>query len=399
MAKIATTPVKVFHSYPTWQLSGVNTWSVNLMGAMDERLFESEVLFTGIPPMKEAELDRKGLRYQFLDVTEPRRRKDEWNALKSFLENQAPCIYIPNYDFHRSCAVGTLSTEVRVVAVIHSDEACYYDELRRIGTNCDAIVCVSSDLTAKVKQRFPKLAKRVHFIPHGIPLPINTAASRPTDGPLRLCYCNRLQQYQKRVFDLPRIAAELEKLGVNYELDIAGDGPDANELRQRFEHANLKAPVRFHGRITNDAVLQLCRNTDLFLLTSDFEGLPISLLEAMSVGCVPIVYQIESGIVDVIPSGNYGMVIPHGDTSAYAMALKFFFNDRAALQEISSSAADRIRESFSLQRMSEDYIALFKTLVESDSIIRRNGRISIPYDLSLMGKTVRRLNRFAKTPR
>ncbi|MEI7461443.1 MAG: glycosyltransferase family 4 protein [Pirellula sp.] len=381
----------IFYSYAKWCLSGVNTWTVNLISAMQDTEFDSKVLFTGIPRSPQPELDEFAIPYDFLDVQSPRKRRREWRALKEFLEAHAPCIYINNFDFHRSCAVGTLSPEVRVVAVIHSDEECYYDELRRIGSNCNTIVCVSSDLTGKVKRRFPDLSDRVQFIAHGIPITETSLTTRPNEGPLRLCYCNRIQQYQKRVFDLPIIAKELERIGVDYELDIAGDGPDAEELRIRFDNVKLKCPVRFHGRITNATVMDLCRRSHLFLLTSDFEGLPISLLEAMSVGCVPVVYEIDSGIEDAIPSKDFGFIVPHGNTQEYAKVIQHVALDFNSLKSWSKNCAQLMRDRFSLNRMANDYESLFRDSLFNESTVRRTNQISVPYDISIRGRLLRRL--------
>jgi glycosyltransferase involved in cell wall biosynthesis len=286
-----------------------------------------------------------------------------------------------------------LSPDVHVVTVIHSDEDCYYDELRRIGQSCNSVVCVSNYLTAKVTQRFPYLADRVHFIPHGIPIPKEPIQPRPTNGPLRLCYCNRLQQYQKRIFDLPVIASALEKLGVDYELDIAGDGPDDDELRRRFVQANLKSRIRFHGRVSNTRVLDLCRHAHIFLLTSDFEGLPISLLEAMSVGCVPVVYEIESGISDAIPNGDYGFRVSHGNVAEFALVVNDLFEDQKKLEEISNRAVDRMTNHFSTIEMAKNYQAAFTNLMNPilPFPVIRSQSIHLPKDLRLETRVLRRL--------
>lgn len=397
--KTVHAPIPVFHSYPNWGLSGVNSWTVNLAGGTDSEPFKHEVLFTGIPKQSYPELDDAGIDYSFLNLPQKRPRKSEWIALKHFLEHHAPCIYITNYDFHRSCAVGTLSPDVRVITIIHSDEACYFDELKRIGCNCDAIVCVSSYLRQAVKNRFPDLAERVSYIPYGIPQPASTLSERPQSGPIRLCYCNRLQQYQKRVFDLPLIAAELEKSGVDYELDIAGDGPDAGELKNRFADADLTCPVRFHGRLPNSDTIELMRQSHCFLLTSDFEGLPLSLLEAMSVGCVPIVYEIESGISDAIPSEDLGRVIPSGNHENFAQAVRRLCQDRTLLENLGLKAAGHCMERFSVQTMEASYNQLFHELLarKDPERLRRNGRICPPNDLRLMHRIFKRLSSCANS--
>jgi glycosyltransferase involved in cell wall biosynthesis len=385
--------IPIFHSYGEWHLSGVNIWTVNLIRAMENSEFDSKVLFTGIPREPQSELDDLKIPYDFLEVSSPRRRRREWQALKEYLEAHAPCIYITNFDFHRSCAVGTLSSDVRVITGVRSDEDCYFDELRRIGQNCDAIFCVSSALTDKVKQQIPQLTERVHFIPHGIPMSQEPILPRSTDGPVRICYCNRIQQYQKRVFDLPLVAAELEKLGVDYELDIAGDGPDAEELRIRFDNAKLKCPVRFHGRIANAAVMDLCRTSHLFLLTSDFEGLPNSLLEAMSVGCVPVVYEIESGVSDAIENQVTGFIVPHGDTQEFARVIRQCGNNLDGLRTLSMACRQDIAKRFSLERMVSDYVQLFQQTLAKEQHPTRSGGIAVPKDLTFRSRVSQRLKR------
>jgi glycosyltransferase involved in cell wall biosynthesis len=356
--------------------------------------YESTVLFTGISPAKHEELDSLGVSYTSLGLPMKRRRADEWRALKQFLESHAPCIYIPNFDFHRSCAIGTLNPGVRVCMVIHSDEECYYDELRRVGADCDSIVCVSTSLRDKVTSRFPALANRVIHIPYGVATPSEVAARDDASEVLRVAYCNRLQQYQKRVFDLPAILEGLRQLRVPFHLTVAGDGPDAEALHRRLEAYKDGGKLSFRGRVANTEVMKIFRDSHAFLLTSDFEGLPISLLEAMSVGCVPVVYQIDSGINDAISHGETGFVVPHGDTGAFAAALARLQRDPATAARVSNAAVARVRERFSLARMCVDYESLFARLLAKSSDIarpRRSGVIRVPHDLTFGFRAKRRL--------
>jgi glycosyltransferase involved in cell wall biosynthesis len=280
---------------------------------------------------------------------------------------------------------------------VHSDESCYLDEVARTGVNSNAIVCVSSFLADKYKRQFPRLADRIHYIPHGIPLRNTKTSERDSNGKLRLCYCNRLQQYQKRVFDLPIVAMELERLGVDFELDIAGDGPDCDALKQRFENTQLTQPVRFHGRIPNRKVMELYSQCHLFLLTSDFEGLPISLLEAMSVGCVPVVYEIESGIADAIPDERYGNLVEHGKAGEMAAKIIDLNQNRLKLENQSICTQTRIEEIFAIERMCTAYADLFKFLVNEPAQapqVTRTQKIALPEDLKLFSRINQRLKRF-----
>lgn len=388
--------MKVFHSYGKWGLSGVNTWSVNLIRGLNGPTFDQTVLFTGIPQQACLELDELEIPYIFLDLPRERSRRSEWRELKRFLEENSPCIYIPNYDFHRSCAIGTLAPGVSVCMVVHSDEDCYFDEIRRLGKDLDAIVCVSSYLAGKVERDFPELAGIVSHVPYGIPIIPLGEAKQLGSGELRLAYCNRLQQYQKRVFDLPEICKALEADGIGYHLTVAGEGPDRAELEKRFLEAGLSDRVNFVGRVSNSGVVEILRGSDVFLLTSDFEGLPISLLEAMSMGVVPIAYRIKSGVDEVIEHGTNGLLIPHGNKGEFAKALAGLAADRRRLDSLSSNARDTASTKFSLKRMCADYSRLFETLAPpagANQRLHRSGRIRLPKDITFLARADKYIRR------
>lgn len=386
---------RVFHSFPEWQLSGVNTWSANLIReSLDGTEYKHSVLFTGISKRPQPDFDGLGLPHSFLEVDARRRRKDEWAAVKHFLESQAPCIYIPQYDFHRSAAVPTLSPKVKVCAIVHSDEECYYDLVKRIGYACDAIVTVSSHLARIVSEKFPELASRVQFIPPGVPA-LKSDAVRSSNGRLELAYCNRLAQYQKRIFDLPEVLAELNRLGVDCHLTVTGDGPDAAELRERFNRAGVSGSVTMTGRISDQDLADVLARSHVFLLVSDFEGLPSSMLEAMSLGCVPVVYDIESGVRDAINHGANGFIVPHGDTACMAKAIRTLHENRDVLRKLASSCVKSHGERFSLASMAASYGSLFQRLMLAvHSFPQRNGRIVLPRDLTFRHRALKKMGMF-----
>ena len=244
--------------------------------------------------------------------------------------------------------------------------------------------------------RFPALASRVAHIPYGVAdqPPVPSRADSSTT--LRLAYCNRLQQYQKRVFDLPPILERLKVLGVPFHLTIAGDGPDSTELQRRLGHLVAEGTVTFLGRIPNSSVIKILRSSHAFLLTSDFEGLPISLLEAMSTGCVPVVYRIDSGIGEAIVHDENGIVVSHGDIEAFAGALARLQKEPGTLGRLSLAAAARIRERFSISSMCSAYLDLFRRLLASDTHVPprgRSGRIRVPHDLTIRFRIRRRFSR------
>ena len=391
--------IPIFHSTPTWQLSGVNTWSVNLATAMaGDSDFEHIVLFTATPTSPVGELDKAGLSYAYLDLPSNHDRRDEWRALKNFLEANAPCIYITQYDFHRSAAVPTFSSDVKVCAVVHSDEECYYDLVKRIGYASDAIVAVSTYLEGQLTARFPDVSGRVKSIPSGVPNAPGRARRRDANERLELVFSNRLAQIQKRIFDVPVIAQKLSRSALDFRLRIAGAGPDEVELASRFDRLGCANKVEMLGRLSSERVLELLASADIFLLTSDFEGLPMSLLEAMSAGCVPVVYDIHSGVRDAIEDGVNGMFVSHGDTDAMAQTIIRLHKDRESLERMSMACVYTHHERFSSDLMAARYKALFLGMMSGKSPPpQRNSKVRKPRDLTFWHRGLRCMGDFCSS--
>ncbi|MEI8285217.1 MAG: glycosyltransferase family 4 protein [bacterium] len=390
--------IPVFHSFPSWMLSGVCSWSTDLINGLPD--WDQHILLTGLLPPG-------GRPSDFLpdlpcvDIRLPwdASRHRQWKHFARTLAEMAPCIYIPNFDFDRSCAVGLLPKNVAVCAILHSDEHCYYEEARRLGANWDAAVSVSAEVFEKTKTLVPALADRLFRIPHGIPLP-SAGCLTIHAGPIRLLYTSRLSQYQKRIFDLPVLAKALVDTGVDFVLTIAGDGPDEMEIKARFEETGLGDRVRLLGRVPREEARLLGQEADVFLLTSDFEGLPISLLEAMACGAVPVAYRIRSGLGEAITDGHNGFLVPHADVGALAGAIARLANNRALLNSLSACASETVREKFSLDRMCAAYAAIFTQLAEKAArgeCIKRFGNVRPILQKNLITRVAQRLDRIFKS--
>jgi glycosyltransferase involved in cell wall biosynthesis len=89
---------------------------------------------------------------------------------------------------------------------------------------------------------------------------------------------------------------------------------------------------------------------DIFMMTSSFEGLPIALLEAMSMECA-IVSTDAGGIKEVIRPGVDGFTSPVTEWKQLENHLEYLIKDKSALQQFSSQSRLRVQEAFSLKKM------------------------------------------------
>jgi glycosyltransferase involved in cell wall biosynthesis len=311
--------------------------------------------------------------------------RQRWAALRQYLEAHAPCVYLPNDDFHHSCVGPTLSRDVRILGVVHSDSTWHYDQLARLGASWDVVVAVSATIERQARIVDPSLASRLHVIPYGVPV-AGRLPERPRDpsAPLRVLYAGRVVQLQKRVFDLPHVVAEVEARGVPIELTVMGEGPEMQEFRTRCAAHIARGSIRVWGPQSNGAVLAALAEQDVAIMTSEFEGLPLSLLEAMGQGCVPVFTDTRSGIPEIIVDGVNGYRVPVGAIGLFAERLEELQRDPARRARMAEEAWRTVaRGGYRAADMVASYLRLCTGLLEDTPgrFERSPGRVRPPVSL------------------
>jgi glycosyltransferase involved in cell wall biosynthesis len=104
-------------------------------------------------------------------------------------------------------------------------------------------------------------------------------------------WVGRMQTEQKRVERLPALVKALESAGIDFRFELLGDGPRQPWLEQQLPSGR----TIFHGRKSGDDYASVLRGWDFITSVSDYEGLPISMLEAFSAGVLPLCPAIGSG--------------------------------------------------------------------------------------------------------
>jgi glycosyltransferase involved in cell wall biosynthesis len=124
------------------------------------------------------------------------------------------------------------------------------------------------------------------------------------------------------------------------KFSMAGTGPDEKEYVEKFS-ALLGTDFEFKGIVSGPAKTALYKNCQIFLLPSLFEGLPMSLLESMSFGLVPVVTSVGS-IKHVVQHGQNGILVDDNPAEDTALAVEKLYTDHALLQELGSNARNFI---------------------------------------------------------
>jgi glycosyltransferase involved in cell wall biosynthesis len=154
---------------------------------------------------------------------------------------------------------------------------------------------------------------------------------------------------------LVRAAAPL--LGPRLHLAIAGGGAEAAATAALVKELGLEAHVHLVGEIS--AIPAFLAGLDVFALSSDTEGLPLSLAEAMGVR-LPVVSTSVGGVPLVVVEGETGLLVPKGDEGALREAIARLASDPDLRDRMSARGREVAIERYSAERMAREYMALYR---------------------------------------
>lgn len=208
---------------------------------------------------------------------------------------------------------------LRTIGWMHNDIA--YDRLTLFQYRdlVHRFVGVSSEMVGRLRGVLRERGRDVEMVPYGVPIPDlalttdsgeDRVSRTPGGGRLRLVYTGRMDIEQKRVMALIRMSGVLDRKGIDHELVLVGDGPAAAMV-----DASIAGPLRVR-RVTANGPVEVSRWlawADVFVLASRYEGLSVSMLEAMAHGCVPVVTRV-SGAMDAVGQGDEarGVIVDAG---------------------------------------------------------------------------------------
>lgn len=220
--------------------------------------------------------------------------------------------------------------------------------------------------------RFARLfeSNRVTLIPNAIDLTEfarerkpDLQATRPHG--LHLLFLARLVR-DKGIFELIEAMSALREDAVlsGLTLTIAGSGPAYQEVVQRTAALGLNGRVRIVGSVQGEAKAKLLREADIFILPSYHEGLPYALLESLACG-IPVIATRVGGIPDVVQQGIHGVLIEPRNVEEIVRAIRLLACDTSLLERMSDHCVVQAREQYGLDRLSRQFDALYRTLIES----------------------------------
>lgn len=226
---------------------------------------------------------------------------------------------------------------------------------RRAARRYGNVICVSDALRAHVTEEIGIPAAATCTIANGVAVAPLPPKSVPEPGAARLIAVGRLAAV-KNFGLLIRAFAGLAARWPRLELAIVGDGPERAGLETLAKQLGLADTVRFLG-FRSDVDAQLARS-DVFVLTSLSEGIPMAILEAMKSG-LPVVATRVGGVPATVADGVTGRLVDSGDERALARALASLIEHPASAAAMGVAGHARVQREFSVDAMVSAYEATY----------------------------------------
>lgn len=340
-------------------VGGPNAWLHRILPELRRRGVRSRVLFItlGAPPEECPTVSL--LRQQGFDCPAvwPKYTQDRVHWILKRLAENPPDVFVPNLMVPAYYA-GRWAREAGIptVGVLHSDDAFYRGLLSEFvfgpkTFRLSALVCVSRFLEQSVTDQQPH-DTLVSRIPYGVPLFPRMA--EPWNGKLRLMYVGRLVEDQKRITEVTRALCRVVGEVSGTDAVIYGEGPEAPRVKEILCTEGRGLPVQFAGRVDNGLMEGHLAQGHALVLLSDYEGLPIALMEAMACGVVPICLQTRSGVGELVEHDVTGLLVRDRGKDFIA-AVQKLRQEPLLWKRLASAARAKVQSGYTIELAAEKW--------------------------------------------
>jgi colanic acid/amylovoran biosynthesis glycosyltransferase len=361
--------------------NGPNSWMRRLLPQLRSRGVDAKVLFIKTADAGPAfyDLTQQGFDCPHFDWHATTQDKINW--ILAEVAHSPPDIFfanlvVPAYYAGRWIREAGIPT----VGILHTDDPFYHAltaefMLGDCAYRTSAMVCVSAWQEKRLKPMSPN-ETLVTRIPYGTPIP-SAVARAPTDR-LRLAYTGRFVETQKRVSDLTVALCRAVREVPQTEAILYGDGEARPNIIRIIEKEDAKQ-VRLAGIVDATRIQSELLGCHAFVLLSDFEGLPISLLEAMACGVVPICLRIRSGVPELVEHDVSGLLVDDRG-EGFVNAVRRLRTEPGLWERLSRGARAKVEREYADASAVNDWVRLFGVLAAGGHPVTP---ISVPSTLEI----------------
>ncbi|HEX9513715.1 MAG TPA: glycosyltransferase family 4 protein [Puia sp.] len=272
--------------------------------------------------------------------------------------------YSPNWNFYYTCRrlarllpddkaiivahdwlelgmASSLGLNNPVVQFLHGDYPYYYQLAEKHRSCIDMQIAVSRTISEKLKKLEPERAGSI--VHKYFPVPFVKANEYPVNGVNIIYIVRDINDESKNFRLLPAINNLLAEKGIRVHWTVVGTGKTDEEFRQAW--GQQENYTYFRG-LPNERLLELLAAHHLFILPSFNEGLPVTVVEAMKAGCIPLISDWGGATDELVVDGLNGYYLKPDDSHGYARKIAQLYADRELMISMAANALKNANELF-----------------------------------------------------
>ncbi len=233
----------------------------------------------------------------------------------------------------------------------------------------DGVTAVSQYLADETYRTFT-IEKEIEIIPNFIPASFLNLQNVPPprrkfkkDQPITLCHISNFRAL-KRVGDIVSIVEQL----INQFpvlVNMVGDGPERSKIEHQIQEKGLRAHFTFFGK--QDSVMDILKNSDIFILPSENESFGLAVLEAMACG-LPCITSDAGGLPEINLDGLTGFIVPVGQIELYIHYISLLRKDENLYHQLATNARQHAFQNYHPGKITPLYLEFYQKVLEQRSV-------------------------------
>ena len=302
------------------------------------------------------------LPYFSINTTEVPFVEDQLKALLKIVKQDSSSVLVANLVIPALYATRYLQrAHIPVIGVLHSHDPFYKGVIQKFinGPKEDqltAAVAVSEYIGTLAQSQ--ETVTRLAVIPCGTPTP-TVKAEWENLSELKVMYAGRIVLEAKQILKLTQAFLEASDLEPRLQFSIYGDGDEVDQVQEllREQHEDK---VIYNGAVSPSEIIACFQEHQVFTMMSDYEGMPVALMEAMACGVVPVCLEEASGVNEIIEHGVNGFIVKdrHQD---YQRHLQLLLDDPELWQQLSNNAIKTVKARYSSAKTHQQWFQLLNS--------------------------------------
>jgi len=359
-------------------IGGAEKFLLNIADSLQKRGFKTSVFSLFENNRLKDEFEKRGVQVRFFRM---KRRRGVLGFIKLIHSIKSECPDIVHTHLNDAHIYGCIAAKIAGIPVIISTfhsvgwwrfNGGIRQRIRRFADRfasilCDKIIAVSSHVSEDLI-KYGKIRKeKMNIIRNGIILQKNIVGLPSSNKEISIIATVGRLVKEKGIIYFLHAAKEIIVCNKKVKFWIIGDGYQRNDLEKISESIGLSFYVDFLG--FRDDVYELLSHIDIFVLPSVSEGLPISLLEAMSMR-KPVVVTRIGGTAEVITHNHNGVVVEPENPKQIASECLHLLNFPKKAKEIGYHAQKTVKKKFDIEHNVDKTIALYKSVLQKKGYLK-----------------------------